>query len=472
MALSSSVLVVLAAAVIGEHPLHIGDDAPDRIIITTTAQPPAEPVADVGMARAVVGRLAELEGRDLAAFIRSAPLNPQPTAAADGERVVAWLHLERGDARKVVEVVRTPAGSLVVRDAEAPDDPASRAPLKADAFEGIVDFWTTYRGGLFEGDAQPPLERGTIVTIADGIDPAPVLLDEQTLIERVYRGLRVKSMEPATRRIEDESMAVRLPKGWEPRSARPLLVWINPTPSIAPDEALDPVLDELGMVAVSVAGAGNDRPLHDRMQVMLDAVATVSARYLIDDDSIYVAGFSGGGRTASMLWGTFPDVFDGAAAFAGLNSYNDANAGPGKIWPRAFAKPRGDLLKLLRTRRLAVVSGESDFNDENSRAQYRLLERERMPVRLFLYDMGHEVPAPDRVADIIRWIDEPARERRAADLFEARETLDAYFDAYGPDTRAPDAKARAMLTEVMESAPWTRPAWAALELLGRPEEAP
>ncbi len=460
----------------GDHPFRIDGDRPTRATITLTADPPAEPVCDAPMAQLIAGRLAVLERRALQPLLASAPINPQPVASIDGERTLVYVHLERGEARRTVEVVRTPRGDLIARDPADPTRPDARAKLIEGRFEALMADWPAYRGGFDErgddGDddapqppAHPPAHPIGAHQIEPPLEPSPHFLDEATINDRFYRGMRIK-FDPAGRDLRDETMNVRLPAGYSPRTPAPLLVWISPTDNAIPPQSIDPVLDELGMILIGVNNTGNQRPIFDRMQLALDAVATARTRWHVDPQRVYVSGWSGGGRTSAMLWGTFSDVFTGAAPIVGLNSFYETKAGPGKVWPRAYAKPRGEALRRLREQRLAIVTGTRDFNDENTQAQARMMTRDRLAVRVFEYDMGHEVPNPQRLREVIAWMDEPARERRSQQAFEAGGVLSEYLASYPPDAPPSDQRGREMLERIVEMAPWSKAAWSAVEILG------
>ena len=221
------------------------------------------------------------------------------------------------------------------------------------------------------------------------------------------------------------------------------------------------------MVGVGVADSGNPRPLHDRLQVTLDSVATAMTRYHIDPERVYVTGMSGGGRCAALLWCCFPDVFTGGIPIVGVNGYRDIPAGPGKVYPASHSRPKGEMLALLRTRRLAPITGPPDFNHEHTLACVRVFERDRLDVRVFSYDdMAHEMPTPERFKEALGWVDEPWQERHAASLESARAKL-TKVRSLRENGALDDEELEDELLEIIREAPWTEPAWNALEMLGQ-----
>ncbi|MHC4948855.1 MAG: hypothetical protein ACYTG1_11425, partial [Planctomycetota bacterium] len=82
--------------------------------------------------------------------------------------------------------------------------------------------------------------------------------------------------------------------------------------------------------------------------------------------------------------------------------------------------------------------------------------------------LGHALPPPERLAEALRLVDEPARVRRAGETAEARELLRAYLAGHAAPAAATPAD-RAALRRVMDAAPFSEPAWQALALLGGEE---
>ena len=67
----------------------------------------------------------------------------------------------------------------------------------------------------------------------------------------------------------------------------------------------------------------------------------MTRRYAIDESRIYVAGFSGGGKVASMLAVIYPEVFDGAIPMGGTGFYRHVPIPDKKnmLWPATFHQP-------------------------------------------------------------------------------------------------------------------------------------
>jgi poly(3-hydroxybutyrate) depolymerase len=208
----------------------------------------------------------------------------------------------------------------------------------------------------------------------------------------------------------------------------------------------------------------------ERMQLALDAAATAVSRYHVDPLRIYATGMSGGGRVSSMLWGTFPEVFRGAVPIVGINTYQNIPAGGGRAWRAGFSKPTGERWAMLRGHRLAAITGSRDGNQAHTLAAISLMKADGLAVKEYDYpDLAHEYPSPERFLAALRWVDEPARDRRASESAAAAALLETFKKS---DTGRLDPRARRRaLVEVTAAGPWSDAAWEAAELLGLVGEA-
>ena len=111
-----------------------------------------------------------------------------------------------------------------------------------------------------------------------------------------------------------------------------LLVWISPgeDPRIPP--AWEAELAKHRLLFVSAYNAGNERHAIQRCRLALDATCNVCRRFKVDPRRIYVGGFSGGGRIASILGVAYADVFAGTLSICGVDFYRNV-AGTGGGFP-------------------------------------------------------------------------------------------------------------------------------------------
>ncbi len=430
-------------------PLTVGGRRPDSAIVAVGESFDAAADLQTAMGRLAAGALATYDRSSIGTLL-ACRASGRAAAELPGERV-AVIHL-RSDAAsepsRLVEILLLADGSHVVR---ALDDPTSAVPLDEGRLERLAAGWPEYRGGF---DA-PSLAAGVSVQL-----PRPyvggVAMTARTMKERLYRDIPVK-LEDAHRDLAAESMHVRLPAGYGPRTPAGLLVWCSPSPEGQVPGVLGAALDALGIVAVGCDGAGNDRGVPEKLQLAFDSIATARRRFHVDERRVYVAGMSGGGKLASILTVCFPEVFAGAVAVVGFASCHDLDASFGEHTSRYYAMPRGERLRMARSRRIALVSGPRDFNEREMQERMRLLAADGFgELRFFdVPGLGHEMPSAALFAEALAWIDEPRR--RAAE--DEAASAAALLEDAGTDA--------AKLRHVLDACPWTPAAWEALARLAR-----
>lgn len=342
------------------------------------------------------------------------------------------------------------------------EQPASQA-LKAEDAAPILDAWPTYEGGFTTAPIATPIVAGM---------PKPYIasrfqLDKSGLGERFTRG-RTPNIDGMDRLLRLEQMHLRLPRGYSPREPAGLLVWVDASDRGEPPSCLFEACDSANIAIVGIDNCGNTRPIANRYQLILDAVATAKRRCHLDDRRIYISGLSGGGRVSSILTACFPDVFTGAVPIVGLSHYEPVDL-PGRgMVPPAFAKPQERLVSLLKRRRIAPVTGARDFNQGEIQAAATAMRGEGLQVKSFeALDLGHELPKPALFAEALNWVDEPYRKVRRAEIEKADRALQTALAKIGDRTSLNDADREALM-RVTEIAPWSVPAWTAVERLDQP----
>lgn len=130
-----------------------------------------------------------------------------------------------------------------------------------------------------------------------------------------------------------------------------LLVFVPPWNEARVPSEWTSILDRHGMIFVTAANIGNDTsPLDRRDPVALLAAVNAMARYRVNPQRVYIAGFSGGSRVALRLALGYPDLFHGALLEAGSDPIGSAVPLP----PRA-------LLEQFQTgTRIVYFTGQQD----------------------------------------------------------------------------------------------------------------
>lgn len=320
---------------------------------------------------------------------------------------LGWLRATSPHGERLVRLFLTGDGTVVARGAVRDRDIYMRC-----ADELLAPFrheWLIATGAAAEAQRQEngtELEReARMAWTGDQLIASPWLLTDERIRERVFRGTGVRAM-GTKRRLRDETIHVRLPPARETDEAPGLLVWVTPQDKWILPAQYRLACDELNLVLVGAEGIGNDRDVADRLQLSMDAVATVVGNMAIDTSRIYVSGVSGGGRCTSMLWAAFPEVFTGAMPIVGMNCYRNVPSSPGRYWRKGFGLPKKERLELLRTRPFAPITGPEDFNYPEMTAAAEFYRSDGFVFRLFdIPGMGHTMAEEQHVLEAVRWLD-------------------------------------------------------------------
>ncbi len=177
---------------------------------------------------------------------------------------------------------------------------------------------------------------------------------------------RAASLDPAA-----ESWEIVVPESYDPATPHGLLVWISPTPrGVLPNPGLLPVLEERRLIWVGANSSGNRRAVVDRIALAFTGLENTRSLYSIDSERLFIAGYSGGGRVASVVGAHWPESWAGVISWMGIDFFASVPVPyrPGASWPGSYKRPSRATLKRARRIRWAVVTGDLDFNRSQSRA--------------------------------------------------------------------------------------------------------
>lgn len=184
--------------------------------------------------------------------------------------------------------------------------------------------------------------------------------------------MRLHSIEaPGGLDLAKEKFQIIVPATYKHTERWGVFIWISPgdTPAIPAD--WEPVLAARKLLFAGAFKSGNPRSIFDRIRLAVAANTGLRERFNVDGRRVYISGFSGGGRVASMMGVAYADMFSGSMPFMGVNFYEDIPTGDGKTSYRANFIPDRDVLAIARKAcRYALVTGEKDFNRPGTKAVF------------------------------------------------------------------------------------------------------
>ncbi len=435
-----------------ESPLVISGAPAATITVSLNDTPPApDPTHSSEMLDCLSGVAYRGVVGDLSKSIR--PARPIDGSFDAAQPWLFWtLTNKKGDATKTVELRRAPSGVILLR--ERPDQPDSKTQtyrLNADTALRHISSWMVC--SLDWATLREALPMGQSVRWPQPVHTAIVAFDQDLLGSRLLGG-GFTQIDPAKRDLANSALTVRRPKQDTAFRRYGLLVWINAAPGGTIPKSLEPVADALGLIIISPNDVPNECPIADRCQHIMDAIATVCDALPIDPARIYTTGISGGGKTASILHTCFPEIITGSVPMVGFIGYENVPAENGKMYQGQFRRPRAEVFNLLKSQRIAPITGSEDFNRDVTHATARLYTRDGFTVKVWeVPGMGHTVAPAATVQEALTWLEEPLQQKLAANNAKGAQLAATAND---------DASRKALIA----AAPWSDAAWQACLDLG------
>ena len=223
--------------------------------------------------------------------------------------------------------------------------------------------------------------------------------------------------EPPPYDVSKESFEVLLPAGWDGKSPLGLFLWIDAGDQPRLPEPWEKILTKHQLVYAAARRSGNPRNIFDRLRLAIDANHNLRQQLPIDGRRVYVSGFSGGSRVASLLGVAWGEMFSGTICCMGVNFYTDVAAPDGKVYGLSYL-PDEELLPLVKKHcRFALVTGEKDFNRPNTLGAFENGFRKEGFEHVRVFDIpgqGHSLPPPEWLDQAISFVDEGKREATPA----------------------------------------------------------
>lgn len=215
---------------------------------------------------------------------------------------------------------------------------------------------------------------------------------ERTAIELVDAGT-LESMSDVVDADKEITWQVYVPDSYDPNNPAGLMVYISPTRKGYMPSGWLPVIEQENLIFVSADRSGNRTPTKRRLFFAALAPYVLADDFKIDADRIYVSGFSGGGKAASIAAIHFSDLFTGAIYICGVEFLSD-------FTPAMLARAIPN--------RYVFLTGGRDFNRTLTGDIYARYERAGLAnIHLMsIPSMGHDTPDRAHFQEAVDYLDQ------------------------------------------------------------------
>lgn len=191
---------------------------------------------------------------------------------------------------------------------------------------------------------------------------------------------------------EEISWEIHVPDNYNANNPPGILVYVSPQNSIKTPRGWLDVIEENNLIWIAALKSGNKIAISERLIKALLAPVLLQADYEIDPSRIYITGFSGGGRIASIVATQYPHLIKGAIYNCGVNFWDNLDE---------------ERTKLVLDNRFVFVTGTNDFNLEDTKnvfGKYKKAGAKNIDL-MIISRMGHENPNRNRLAQAIKFLD-------------------------------------------------------------------
>jgi len=116
---------------------------------------------------------------------------------------------------------------------------------------------------------------------------------------------------------EEINWQIYVPHNYSADNPPGVVVYVSPLETGGPPQAWNDLLGEHNLIWIGANGSGNKHPVTERILKALLATTVLQKTYTINMRRCYVAGFSGGGKTAMRMAALWPEQFKGGIYIAG-----------------------------------------------------------------------------------------------------------------------------------------------------------
>ncbi len=210
---------------------------------------------------------------------------------------------------------------------------------------------------------------------------------------KLLGGDQAKSFDQMIDITDEITWEIHVPPGYDPELPPGVLVYISPQDTInVPSGWLD-MTEEHNLIWIAALKSGNEVFTSERLMKAILGLVQIQSEHVIDTERIYITGFSGGGRVASIVATQYPHLFKGAIYNCGVN-----------FWENLDEAREQQVL----SNRFVFVTGSNDFNLQDTKNVYSKYKKAGAKnIELMVINrLGHANPKRNRMSQAIQFLDD------------------------------------------------------------------
>lgn len=212
------------------------------------------------------------------------------------------------------------------------------------------------------------------------------------------------------------SWQVHVPKNYNSSKPPGVFVYINSGNGGKIPGKWKELMEKHNLIWIGADNSGNDFFNYWRVSMALEGLRRIKELYSVNEERVYLSGFSGGGRISSLTAVSRPDVFKGAVYHCGCN-----------------APPDSKSLKDAKKNYFVFITGTKDFNLNDTKNVVNSYKSSGFKnTKLMVVDgLGHKTPESKEMDQALEFLNTPLLEmgKEAIAKAEAAEKRKNYGDA-------------------------------------------
>ena len=186
--------------------------------------------------------------------------------------------------------------------------------------------------------------------------------------------------------------SIYVPVGYNSDLPAGVLVFISAGKSGKIPREWKTLMDKYNLIWIAANMSGNKVETALRVSYAIFAPSVLIKDYALNDERIYISGFSGGGRVASMAATEYAHIFKGAIYNSGVNFW-------GKEIPKRFNE--------IKRNRYVFIAGAEDFNLRDTKKVYHAYQKTGVKnIKLMVIpSMAYSLPRKSKYEEAIDYLD-------------------------------------------------------------------